>query len=408
MSTKLRAACDNCHRAKVRCSGQLPCQGCLNTGALCFFSLSDQLGRPKGTKNRSSEESRKRSNTGTSKAAAAAKRANNNKRPGPLSNNKDSSISCQPATTATTASANITPDINDHELNGSSSGDSYREGFDFLNSHNTHAPFDGSLHITPNDSDFSNLLWTTDTGVDFVHELGLSNENEVMLDPISALSTVPPMDTLLGKQPASTTNSCACMQQQVDLLFKSKILNNSQPGNNNASNNDGSVVSIDVALALVEEGMKAWQTPIMCTPCRCNDDQEVILLAFMSIQAVTRYFQRLLIRNRSQLSGTPPRHVDPGQCPARTQMTIGAFQVQGEDRLLLLKTLVLNTVRKLSWILTSLRKILEEKVARFPPHETAAGDTTHSVLHGDVCYTQHMFNGLAGSLQSIQDFLSHP
>lgn len=403
MVTKLRAACDNCHRGKVRCSGHLPCQGCLNTGTLCFFSLSDRLGRPKGTKNRNSEEGRKQSNTG--KAAAAARRAANNNK-GRASNNKGSPTTRLPATSATIAS-NITPDMNDHDLNGSSSEESYNGRLDFLDSHDNQAPFDCSLNINPNDSDFSNLLWTN-ASVDVMHEGGLSNGSEIMLDPIPAPSTAPPMDTLLGKEAGSTTISCACMQQQVDLLIKSRILNNSQPNNSNGYNGDSSVVSLDIALALVEEGMKAWQTPIMCTSCRCNDDQEVILLAFMSIQAITRYFQRLLIRNQAQLNGTPPRHVDPRQCPVKTQLTIGAFKVQGEDRFLLLKTLVLNTVRKLIWILTSLQKILEEKIARFPPNETATGDTTHSQLYGDSFYIQHMFHGLGSNLQSIQESLSRP
>lgn len=403
MVTKLRAACDNCHRGKVRCSGQLPCQGCLNTGTLCFFSLSDRLGRPKGTKNRSPEEGRKQSNTGKV-ATAAARRANNNK--GRASNNKHSPTACLPATPAT-LSSNITPDMNDHDLNGSSSEDSYNGRLDFLDSHDNQASFDCSLNINPNDSDFSNLLWTN-AGVNFNQEGGLSNDGEFMLDTISAPSTAPPMQTPLGKQAASTISSCECMQQQVDLLFKSKILNNSQPSNSNDYNNDRSAVSIDVALALVEEGMKAWQIPIMCTSCRCNDDQEVILLAFMSIQAIARYFQRLLIRNQAQLNGTPPRHIDPRYCPAKAPLTIGAFQVQGEDRFLLLKTLVLNTVRKLIWILTSLQKILEEKIARFPPNETATGDTTHSQLHGDSFYIQHMFHGLSSTLQSIQESLSRP
>ncbi|GAM43439.1 hypothetical protein TCE0_050r18257 [Talaromyces pinophilus] len=397
MVTKLRAACDNCHRGKVRCSGQLPCQGCLNTGTLCFFSLSDRLGRPKGTKNRSSEEAQKQSNT--SKAAAAARRAKTSK--GRASNSKDSLTTCLPAGPAT-LSSNITPDMNDHDVNGSNSEDSYNGRLDLLNTHDNQAPFDGLLNINPNDPDFSNLLWT-DAGLNFMHEGGLSDSSEVIPNPISAPSTAPPMDTLPSKQAASTTSSCACMQQQVDLLFKSKILNHSQPNNNNY---DGPAVTLDVALTLVEDGMKAWQTPIMCASCRCNDDQEVILLAFMSIQAITRYFQRLLIRNRAQLNGTRPSHVDPSQCPAKALLTIGAFQVQGEDRFLLLKTLALNTVRKLIWVLTSLQKILEEKIARFPPDETITGDTAHSQLPDDSFYILHMFHGLARTLQSIQQSLN--
>ena len=51
MSTKLRTACDRCHQIKVRCSGDVPCQGCLLSNSLCLYSFSHPLGRPRGTKN---------------------------------------------------------------------------------------------------------------------------------------------------------------------------------------------------------------------------------------------------------------------------------------------------------------------------------------------------------------------
>jgi hypothetical protein len=59
MTTKFRSACDRCHYTKVRCSGEMPCQGCLNSQSLCFYSVSSPLGRPRGTKNKTS---RNRSN----------------------------------------------------------------------------------------------------------------------------------------------------------------------------------------------------------------------------------------------------------------------------------------------------------------------------------------------------------
>ena len=49
---KIRSACDTCHRLKVKCSGHVPCEGCLNSGSSCFYSYSGRLGRPRGTKNR--------------------------------------------------------------------------------------------------------------------------------------------------------------------------------------------------------------------------------------------------------------------------------------------------------------------------------------------------------------------
>ena len=50
MTTKLRSACDRCHQTKVRCSGDMPCQGCLSLKSLCFYSVSNPLGRPRGSK----------------------------------------------------------------------------------------------------------------------------------------------------------------------------------------------------------------------------------------------------------------------------------------------------------------------------------------------------------------------
>lgn len=46
---KLRSACDICHQGKTRCSGGNPCTGCQNSGAECTYSVSNRLGRPKGT-----------------------------------------------------------------------------------------------------------------------------------------------------------------------------------------------------------------------------------------------------------------------------------------------------------------------------------------------------------------------
>lgn len=51
-SGKLRSACDSCHQMKIRCSGNVPCEGCLTSGRSCFYSYSGRLGRPRGTKNK--------------------------------------------------------------------------------------------------------------------------------------------------------------------------------------------------------------------------------------------------------------------------------------------------------------------------------------------------------------------
>jgi hypothetical protein len=49
---KFRTACDICHQGKMRCSGGSPCTGCQEMGYFCYYSISQRLGRPKGTKNK--------------------------------------------------------------------------------------------------------------------------------------------------------------------------------------------------------------------------------------------------------------------------------------------------------------------------------------------------------------------
>ena len=49
---KLRSACDACHQGKVRCSGGNPCEMCQGLEAECVYSVSNRIGRPKGTKNK--------------------------------------------------------------------------------------------------------------------------------------------------------------------------------------------------------------------------------------------------------------------------------------------------------------------------------------------------------------------
>lgn len=59
---KLRTACDVCHQAKMKCSGGRPCDGCRDSGYDCSYSVSNRIGRPKGTKNKRTLERLNRQN----------------------------------------------------------------------------------------------------------------------------------------------------------------------------------------------------------------------------------------------------------------------------------------------------------------------------------------------------------
>lgn len=49
---RLRAACNFCHQAKVKCSGKDPCASCQAAHLRCIYSPAGRQGRPKGSKNK--------------------------------------------------------------------------------------------------------------------------------------------------------------------------------------------------------------------------------------------------------------------------------------------------------------------------------------------------------------------
>ncbi|PHH92655.1 hypothetical protein CDD83_6259 [Cordyceps sp. RAO-2017] len=49
---RLRAACDSCHQAKIKCSGTALCTACQASQLRCVYSPGKRLGRPKGSKNK--------------------------------------------------------------------------------------------------------------------------------------------------------------------------------------------------------------------------------------------------------------------------------------------------------------------------------------------------------------------
>ncbi|KAI0550570.1 hypothetical protein F4679DRAFT_594746 [Xylaria curta] len=43
---RIRTTCDNCYKAKMKCSRGNPCETCARLGHKCFYSPSNRLGRP--------------------------------------------------------------------------------------------------------------------------------------------------------------------------------------------------------------------------------------------------------------------------------------------------------------------------------------------------------------------------
>lgn len=62
-SKRYKAACDQCHKSKLKCpGGGAPCKRCSDGGHHCHYSLTARIGKPPGTKNRKTLERLRQAN----------------------------------------------------------------------------------------------------------------------------------------------------------------------------------------------------------------------------------------------------------------------------------------------------------------------------------------------------------
>lgn len=203
----------------------------------------------------------------------------------------------------------------------------------------------------------------------------------------------------------SSPNTCKCLQQHAELL--------GNPSLSEVRASDGAddgVLSLDKALSLVQQGMKAWQNLITCPSCPYNDDQEVLLLTFMSIRAITRYLQCLSPRYMAAPRASSLKSSDatiPQAGREDSPLTIGSFEVTGEDRMLVLRVLYQNTLQKIKCILRSLQLIQDKKKRRLfddTSNRTAGFDDYQA--SSNLFHVQQISHRLVTSLQALESSLN--
>ena len=78
-TTNLRSACDRCHQAKIKCSTDMPCDNCAESGDQCCYSVSNKPGRPRGAKNKRKSEPKSKVHKGNAVAKAASHSRNDSR-----------------------------------------------------------------------------------------------------------------------------------------------------------------------------------------------------------------------------------------------------------------------------------------------------------------------------------------
>jgi hypothetical protein len=170
---------------------------------------------------------------------------------------------------------------------------------------------------------------------------------------------------------------------------------------------------IDATLRTVQESQRCWQDLVECANCTYNDDQEFIILTFMSIRSVLRHLQRLCLQYGGEFPGNAT-HSFLGQAQLKEQrLSIGSLEITGDDRKLVIRLLLLNKVREIASTLVILKRVLDRK--KRASGEAMAGSLRRDAPNKDIdrmlgergkasaslFYTQQILEGLISSTKEL-------
>lgn len=167
---------------------------------------------------------------------------------------------------------------------------------------------------------------------------------------------------------------------------------------------DDEHLSLDKALCLARQGAKTWQNLFTCSNCPYDSDQEVMLLALLSMRAVTRYLQRLApryaARQRSESQSSPPTDT-PGL--ENSRLMLGSLEVVGDEKMLVFRLLFQKTVQKVRSTLHSLQMIQRKRKKQMlmdTSNRTAEADDYHA--SSSLLHIQQMSHVLSNALQALE------
>lgn len=215
------------------------------------------------------------------------------------------------------------------------------------------------------------------------------------------------------QQPSSQSSpgSCSCFQQNIDVLYSLKASEIS--GNT-------SIHETDTVLASIGEAMKPWQSLFECGNCAYNNDQEILLLVFMSLRIVLLRLRKLLPPWSSPGSGKSSQGAGLSQpqqqhaatekhWPSRTtRVLVGSLELSGNDRIVVLHVLLSNTVSKIKSAMIRFREMLDRKMRSLGPRNPmqARGTMAEHAHHAsNLDHAQQMLHTLGTLLQSLETSL---
>ncbi|KAJ5825447.1 hypothetical protein N7474_002585 [Penicillium riverlandense] len=343
---RMRSACNPCHFAKLRCSGGSPCANCQMSNHPCVYSLSSRLGRPKGVKNK--------------RAASDSARATSTR------SNLQETTPKRPAT-------------NGHDVSTTASADP--EGMADLN-RLVHANYP----VLPDELDL------------FTAFAAYPNDLPLPLHR-SASGYVTPSNSIHDDVASlEVSGRCICAQQHADLLSHLRAMRQ-QPA----------PISVDALLAAGQRTLATWKHFSQCLACSRPVNEETMLLSAISLRSMLRLLQAfsyVVTEHPVPTSLLSPSLEDPD---GPLSMTIGGYQIEGDERHMVGNMLALHTLNRIEFAVSC----LAERVAsctrpgtssaeRMPAKWTAPDD---SELESDLQPVQVILQGMETAIRKLSQAL---
>ena len=364
----------------------MPCENCAALGTSCFYSVAGRQGRPRGSRSRRTHSSNNISSTGKTWRAPASK-------PG---------------------SAPQTPPSNSDSASAMDSMlDLPLDGFDLAPSYDL--PMN-DLHDDLDDPGLVNMYLAPDRG-----SLG-------SFDPLSSLESsslgqsamtserLPSMSPVRFDQPRPEHQREPVDEQQLEIQLHALFYEHNhqgQPEPRKASpsrclppgdcdciprlssllhdlkrtmDDKMPPVGLDEVLSRVSDALTQWSAVAQCQRCQDHDghddEGETLLLAALSMRRVVAQ-----LSGRGFLRGST--EFREGDVCDKVKLRVGAFQVTGSDRTMLLGVLRTITVRKLDAAVTTMQSTLRTKQAR-------QGEEQRAILH----HVESILKDLAKAIKS--------